>query len=236
MTKSFAVLLIITSASLINAQSPSPGQERPRVVVTNTMPAKEVKAPTPRPTPAKIGDSTPDRPAAQTTGVPAASDRSHASNLSYNSLSFSQIKSRIAEAKRQMQSRPLMTSLTEPMSMLTPVRIAYYDWDEKKVEYVVLSKEAFLTPNTPTTVFSSNGKPMTSRTIRANGVNTPVELRDAGGQAHLPLMIQYPVERGGKYYETAYYMSTDPGLVTPETVPAGRLYVRHVIDISRARW
>ncbi len=128
-----------------------------------------------------------------------------------------------------------MTSSTEPMTMLTPVRIAYYDWDTKKVEYIVLSKEAFLSRDSPTTVLSSNGKPMTSRTIRANGVNTPIVLTDSSGKSHLPILVQYPVERGGRYYETAYYMSTHPGIVTPETVTAGRMYVRNVIDISRER-
>lgn len=232
MTKSSVVFLIIISTALVNAQSSSSESERPRVVVTNTVSPAPVRI-SPRPSPAATPLS-PARPAVQAPVQNAATDQgSQASNLSYRSLSFSQIKSRIAEAKRQMQSRPLMTSMTEPMTMLTPVRIAYYDWDERKVEYVVLSKEAFLTPDSPTSVLSSNGKAMSSRTIRANGVNTPVVLTDLDGKPHLPLLIQYPVERGGKYYETAYYMSTHPGLVTPETVTAGRLYVRNVIDISR---
>ena len=227
MNKSFIVFLIIVSATLVNAQNSSTGSERPRVVVTNTMPPTVVRTPSPRPTPAPVAGV---RPVESESG-----QGSQASNLSYRSLSFSQIKSGIAEAKRQMQSRPLMTSLSEPMTILTPVKIAYYDWDENKVDYVVLSKEAFLTANSPTSVLSSSGKQMTARTIRANGVNTPVVLTDMGGQPHLPLLVQYPVERGGKYYETAYYMSTHPGLVTPETVTAGRLYVRNVIDIARER-
>jgi hypothetical protein len=169
------------------------------------------------------------------TAVPAVEPPSQASNLSYRSLGFSQLKNRIAEAKRQMQTRPLTTSISEPVTLSTPVRIAYFDWHERKVEFVVLSKEAFLTPDVPTTVLSSNGKPMSARTIRANGVNTPVVITDAAGQPQLPLLVQYPVERGGRYYETAYYMSTHPGLVTPETVTAGRLYVRNVIDIARDR-
>jgi hypothetical protein len=143
------------------------------------------------------------------------------------------MKSKIAEAKRQMQSRPLTIAMSEPMSTLVPVRVAYYDWNDKKVEYIVLSKEAFLTPNFPTSVISSNGKPMTTRTIRANGVNTPIVITDQSGHAHLPLLVQYSVERGGRYYETAYYMSTHPGIVTPEVVTAGRLYVRNIIDVSR---
>jgi len=74
---------------------------------------------------------------------------------------------------------------------------------------------------------------MSLMTIRANGVNTPVIIRDEAGQPHLPLLVQYPVERGGSYMETAYYMSTHPGLVTPEVVNAGRFYVANTIEIAR---
>jgi hypothetical protein len=49
----------------------------------------------------------------------------------------------------------------------------------------------------------------------------------------LPLLVQYPVERNGRFIETAYYMSTHPGIITPEVVNAGRFYVRNVIDIAR---
>lgn len=48
-------------------------------------------------------------------------------------------------------------------------------------------------------------------------------------------MVQYPVIRNGKFYEMAYYMSTHPGLVTPEVVGAGRIYVKNVIDIARQK-
>ena len=48
-------------------------------------------------------------------------------------------------------------------------------------------------------------------------------------------MVQYPVEKGGRYIETAYYMSTHPGLVTPEVVGAGKFYVHNVIEIARDR-
>jgi hypothetical protein len=229
MNKSFIVALILFAAANLLAQTPSNDTERPRVVVTDSMPPVQ---PARTPAAIPIPSAMPASPARPLTS-PAVDQPSNASNLSYKGLSFSVLKSRIAEAKRQMQTRPLMTSMSEPLTLSTPVRIAYYDWSDQKVEYVVLSKEAFLTPNSPTTVLSSNGKAMTSRTIRANGVNTPIVLTDSTGQPHLPILVQYPVERGGRYHETAYYMSTHPGIVTPETVNAGRFYVRNVIDIAR---
>jgi hypothetical protein len=100
------------------------------------------------------------------------------------------------------------------------------------VEYITIGKDSFLTTNAMIPAISSNGKPVMARIIRANGVNTPIEITDAG-QQQLPLMIQYPVEKNGRLIETAYYMSTHPGLITPEVVSAGRFYVQNTIDIAR---
>ncbi|CAN5322128.1 hypothetical protein BH10ACI2_BH10ACI2_13930 [soil metagenome] len=192
---------------------------------------KVVPTPVPKPvaTPIIVGQNQ-STPATQP-GQPTAN--SQASNLTYKGLSFSQIKAKIAEAKRQMQTRPLTTAMSEPVTISPLVRIAYYDWRDKNINYIVISKDAFLIPNYPTTAISSNGRVVTTTTIRANGVNTPLAITDETGQPQLPLMIQYPVEKNGKFIETAYYMSTHPGLVTPEVVSAGRFYVHNVIEIAR---
>src|SRR5688572_754452 len=177
---------VISGLAQSNQSEPAPGPGR--VVVTNTMPtAQPVRTPVP----------VVPRPAQTPMGAPVPN--SQASNLTYKGLSFSQIKARIAEAKRAMQTRPVTTAMSEPLSFTSLVRIAYYDSRDKKVDYVVLTKEAFLTPNSPTVVLSSNGRRMTARTIRANGVNTPVVIADESGQPHLPLVVQYPVEKGGRY-------------------------------------
>lgn len=222
MPKAPAIALFVVAIFTLSTfpQSAESQSTRSRVVVTNTIPAPTV-----------VTSPTPVQKPAQTTPVTSAA--SQASNLNYKGLNFSQIKGRIAEAKRIMQTRPLTTAMSEPMSFTTLVRIAYYDYRDKNVEFVVLSKEAFLTPDVPTNVLSSNGRQMTSRTIRANGVNTPVVIMDENGQPQLPLMVQYPVEKGGRYIETAYYMSTHPGLITPEVVGAGRLYVHNTVEIAR---
>jgi hypothetical protein len=199
-----------------------------RVEVTNKLPPPQIiRTPLPSPTPA---------PAPKTTATPVLAEStpsSQASNLNYKGLSFAQVKSKIAEAKRQMQIRPVTTAMTDPSSITSLVRIAYYDWRDRGIAYVVISKDAFLTPNVPTPALSSNGRQVNIRSIRANGVNTPVVITDESGQPQLPLLVQYPVEKGGRYVETAYYMSTHPGLVTPEVVGAGRFYVHNVIEIGR---
>ena len=137
-----------------------------------------------------------------------------------------------------MQQRPLPTASITPTDGLAPddvVRIAFHDWKTGGIDYVVLTKEAFLSTVSDKAAVSQNGRQLNIRTIRGNGVNTPITLTDEKGENHLPLLVQYPVIRDGKYIETAYYMSTHPGLVTPEVVNAGRYYVRNVIEIARER-
>ncbi|MGH9819858.1 MAG: hypothetical protein ACRD43_06785, partial [Pyrinomonadaceae bacterium] len=134
-----------------------------------------------------------------------------------------------------MQTRPLQTASEDPLLTNSLVRIAFYDWKTQRVDFVVLSKDSFLKVTTDTQTVSSGGKAISVHTIRANGVNTPVILTDENGQSKLPLLVQYPVEKNGKFIETAYYMSTHPGLVNPEVVNAGRFYVRNVIEIARDR-
>ena len=216
-----------------------------RVVVTNSLPAAKPPITQPSPTPIVVGSAQKDQTASPGTGLlpeqPAAMQTATVpattpiENLKFNSLSFRQLKNKIAEAKRLMQSRPIATaSVNTPMSGES-VRIAFSDPETDKIDYVVVSKEAFLSVKDEKLAVSENGRSLRIRTIRGNGVNTPIVIFDDRGETYLPLLVQYPVVRDGKYLETAYYMSTHPGLVTPEVVNAGRLYVRNVIEIARDR-
>jgi len=214
--------VIVVGANPTPTVTPTPS----RVVITNALPSPTPFA-TPRPIPARtpiiVGSSNQISPPV----VPT--------NPMYRSLSFGQLKSRIAEAKRQMQARPLPTALTDTFLVTGVIRIAFYDWKAQKIDYAVMTKETFLAVDTDTTTISSNGKSITIRTIRGNGVNTPIMILDETGQTHLPLLVQYPIEKGGRHVETAYYISTHPGLITPEVVNAGKMYVRNTIDIAREK-
>ena len=53
-------------------------------------------------------------------------------------------------------------------------------------------KDQFLMPGVQTMLISANGRQVINRTIRGNGVNTPVVITDMNGEAHLPLIVQYP--------------------------------------------
>ncbi|MBV9241356.1 MAG: hypothetical protein JO314_05035, partial [Acidobacteria bacterium] len=220
-----AALVLWIFACLASGQNMEPRPVPGRVIVTNTMPPQQtIQVPRPSPTPVVVSTPLPTQKLPVTMPeVPS----SQASNLNYKGLPFAQIKAKIAEAKRIMVSRPMNTAYVEPKpgapaigDALTPVRIAFYDYKSRQIDFVVLSKDAFLQTVNPNTALSSNGRQMTIRTIRANGTNTPVVITDERGNAQLPLLVQYPVERNGRFVETAYYMSTHPGLVTPEVVNA----------------
>jgi hypothetical protein len=79
------------------------------------------------------------------------------------------------------------------------------------------------------------GATVNLRIIRANGVNTAVTLFDQTGRSLVPLIVEYPVERGGRLHEVAYYVSVHPALVSPEVVKAGQAYVRTMLDLAAKR-
>jgi len=189
--------------------------------------------PSPSATPIVVGRRDDSGPSAAAAQVPARAEETAPSGV--RSLGFGSIKSKIAEAKRIMQTRPLATASVDSTVLMDFVRVAFQDWKTGEIDFVVMPKEAFLAKETPRLIVSQNGRTITAETIRGNGVNTPITLTDEQGTKHLPLLVQYPVIREGKYIETAYYMSTHPGLVTPEVVNAGRFYVRNVIEIARDR-
>jgi hypothetical protein len=244
MKKTFGLGLIIFLACAAAFAQPAKIEPTPtpvKVYVTNNLPPpKHFATPTPLPRPVATDDRDDANDQEDVSGPNDATARSARvvspapSPSSFRTMSFAQIKSRIAEAKRQMISRPIQTASEDPELTTGYVRVAFYDWTSQKIDYVVMAKNVFLSKDGfATQLMSSNGKPVTARTIRANGVNTPVTLTDASGHAHLPLLVQYPVEKGGRLIETAYYMSTHPGIVTPEVVSAGRFYVHNVIEIAR---
>jgi hypothetical protein len=113
--------------------------------------------------------------------------------------------------------------------------VAFYDWKTSQIDFVVLTKTVFLAKDMVIPITSTNGRNITVRIIRANGVNTPVTIYDENNQPQTPLVVQYPIERDGSLAEMAFYTSTHPGVVTPEVVNAGKLYVHNTIDIAREK-
>ncbi|MET0752245.1 MAG: hypothetical protein ABWZ66_02680 [Pyrinomonadaceae bacterium] len=224
--------------------APSPTPTRQRVVNTNP-----VYSPTPLPKVVVVTDNLPSptpTPFPKPTAAPTVVQNPTPVNTpntsiqtfpqvytSFTTLKLGEIKNKLAEAKREMFARPIATALTSSILPMEFVRIAFYDYDTKQIDYVVMTKDSFLARGATYATTTSKAKPVNVYIIRANGVNTPVTITGQNNKAHLPLMVQYPVIRDGRFIETAYYMSTHPGLVTPEVINAGKLYMRNTLDVAR---
>lgn len=227
MKNSLSIGLCVLVAATANFAQTTPARtmsDQPRVIVSSALPS---------PKPAATAIPTPAPTQKLPVTAPMTEQSSQASNLNFKGLSISQIRQRIAEAKRHLTTRPLTIASVEPVLFTSLIRVAYLDSNTKQIDSYVLTKDQFLVHGSATPVISASGKQLISRTIRGNGVNTPVVVTDMNGTVHLPLVVQYPRENRGVMTEMAYYVSTHPGLVTPEVVNAGRMYVRNTIDIAR---
>ena len=244
MKKSVFVGFIVCLGSLINVYSqtvpPSPTPARLRVTAVTPTPSPAARVivtnpPAPAPTATPRLTTPVQIPNPVTTPIyPLSTPTPRPQPTFYKPLTLAQIKSKLAEAKRQMQARPIPTAMTDSIVPTDVVRVAFYDYKTAQIDYVAMMKTAFLDKkNSEISTTTSNGNLVTVKNIRANGVNTPVMIIDSENKAHLPLLVQYPVERNGAYLETAYYISTHPGIVTPEVVNAGRIYIRNVLDTAR---
>ncbi len=231
----FAISLISSVSIFAQTSLPTPTPTRPRVVIFN---------PTPQPTatPSKVVVVTNNlpvvvNPTPRPTALPTPTPQIQiiTPTTPVTSFRFNEIKSKIAEARREMSARPIPTSLTDSFLITDVVRIAFYDYDAKKIDYLVMTKDSFLARGAQYSISTTYAKTVNVRIIRANGVNTPVMITSQNNKLYLPLLVQYPVVRGGRFIETAYYISTHPGIVTPEVVNTGKLYMRNQLDAAREK-
>jgi hypothetical protein len=257
-------LLSVISAAAQDAAAPSATPlQRPRVVtaptptpVPRTPPAQPTVTPTPQttPTPIIVGgvppgyrtptptpQATPAAPRVSPTPVPYPSPSPtvypSAANLPKGLLTMAEFRTHLAEAKRFFQTRPVQTALTENGGFLTTeiVTLAALDPKTKALHTISLPKTTFLSIGFDSYFTSSLGKLVRVRTLRANGVNTAVTIYDNMGQPLVPLVVQYPIERGGRFAEMAYYTSAHPALLSPEITRAGQLYIRTVFEAGLKR-
>jgi hypothetical protein len=203
--------IAVSSAIAIQAQSNSPvsSQTRPRVAVSSE--------PNP-PSPEKV-----------TKGEPQPRETAQA----VRQFTPNVIRTRIAEAERLFKSRPRPTALSSLSTNV--VTLALLDRASGKVHQLSLSKETFLTKNTELTMTTSLGTLVTLRILRANGVNTAVTAVDNDGHGLAPLLVEFPIEKGGTFKEMAYYTSAHPALLSSELTKSGQTYVRSMIDLAAKR-
>jgi hypothetical protein len=138
------------------------------------------------------------------------------------------VRSRIAEAKRQLA--------VEGAPGLNFVRLAAEDPLDARIHLLTLSKDTFLTKDAEVTLPTSLGSTVRLHVVRANGVNTAVDIYDsATGRQLSPLAVQYPIVRNGAVSEMGYYTSAHPAIESPEIMQDGRDYVHHMLDQAASR-
>ena len=136
------------------------------------------------------------------------------------------LRGRIGEAKRELRQLPA--------DSLDSVTLAVAD-PSGDVQTLRASKEDFLKKDGEFTALSSDGEPLKVEVVRPNYVNTAVRVTDAKGRELQPLVVRYPVEKGGKLKEVAYYTSAHPAVENDAVVRAGGEYVRERLDEAARR-
>ncbi len=235
-----------TSAQTPPSPLPSP-TPFPPVVITKT--ARPVYPPpsTPTPTPAYRPTPVPQTQSpiyvprvTPTPAIVTANDYLSERVLpppTYNGklLPVGVLKAKLNEAKSYMLSRPMQISSVENVATMSTdtVRIAAVDTATSRMHYILTSKTSFLSRDMQFFASTSEGKNVTIRVVRVNGVNTAVTVTDERNQSLLPIIVQYPVERNGVFYEMAYYSSAHPGTISAEVAYYGKMYLRNIIDTAR---
>ena len=186
--------------------------------------------------PAPAGPQTPavttaQQPAATPIVVPAAPIVPAFPLQPAKPIAPNKIRSHREEILRTLRTRVSPTSLPS----LTFVTLAALDPEDARVHLVTLPKETFLRQGSELTLYSTQGTPLRVRVVRPNYVNTAVVVSDLAGRQFAPLVVEYPIEKFGRYRETAYYTSAHPALVTPDLVKVGQTYVRTMIDLAAKR-
>ena len=217
------VLGLIIQFSPAHSQTPTQQITRPRTVTTQTTqqpPTSQTRTVAQPPTTATL-------PPAQTAGAIAAQQP-------WRPLSMNKIRARLDEAKRLLKSHPALTAMTAPD--LSVVTLAALDEKSSRIHLVKIPKDDFLHKGAQMSLTSSLGANIQLTVLRANGVNTAVTAFDSTtGRSLIPLVVEYPIERGGALREMAYYTSAHPALLSPDVVKAGQAYVHTMLDLAARR-
>jgi hypothetical protein len=215
------VVALLFSATEIKTQENS--AVRPRVVTATQDQEVPAKPALPQ---AKSGDLAPSLPL-----IELDTQKKTAGPITH--LTPSVIQARIGEARRMLKTRPVATALSVPSIQF--VTIAALDRETGLTHFVTISKETFLKKGAEVNTTTSEGTNVNLKIVRANGVNTALTLFTPEGKALAPLTIQYPIERGGKFLEMAYYTSAHPALLSKDLSRSGQSYIRNMLDLAAKR-
>jgi hypothetical protein len=216
------VVAILFSAFEMRAQETNPEKVvRPRVVTTQDQQ-------TPPSTAAPQA-----KPADTATSLPVVEELQKKPAEPITHLTPSLIQARISEARRMLKTRPMATAMSVPSIQF--VTIAALDRDTGRTHFITLSKETFLTKGAEVNAISSEGISVNVKILRANGVNTALNIFTPEGKSLAPLTVQYPIEKGGRFKEIAYYTSAHPALLSKDLTRSGQMYVRNMLDLAAKR-
>jgi hypothetical protein len=145
-------------------------------------------------------------------------------------LSAPDIVGQISEARRLLSSRETFGASGDL------VTVAAFDLQTSQTSTFSLSKNEFLVKDAALSATSQLGRALRIHVVRANGVNTAMTVTDEStGRSLVPLMVQFPIVKGGAVSEMAYYTSAHPALLSPSLTTAGQTYVRKMLDAAAAR-
>jgi len=150
-------------------------------------------------------------------------------------LAPSKFRTSVAEAQRLLKSRLTLTAANATPS-ISFVTLAALDQDSSQIHTLSVPKQTFLTRGAEVTLTTPQGMRVRLQIVRPNYVNTAVVVSEAAtGRQLAPLVVEYPIEKGGRFREMAYYTSAHPALVSPELVRHGQTYVRTMLDLAAKR-
>jgi hypothetical protein len=226
------IALALPFISHVQAQSNKSVEQatRPRTVTsTNTVPAKPEQRPSPSTTATRSS-----QPANKKAANHFQQDeaRAVAKDEANRRLTPSRLRIRISEAQRLMKARPVPTAMTPSLDFVT---IAALLPETSQIHLIRVNKQTFLTKGAEVSGVSTMGLPVQVRIVRANGVNTAVTIFDDKNRSLLPLVVEFPIERAGKFREMAYYTSAHPALLSADLMKAGQTYVNSMVDLAAKR-
>jgi len=220
-----ALFVVAVLFASIEMRAQESSAVRPRVVATAHQEQQQQPVPTTKIPPANPAAVGPTLPVIEVDSQKKISEP-------IANLTPSVIQARISEAQRMFKTRPKPTAFVPSLDF---VIVAALDSETSRTHFITLSKQTFLTKGAEVNTVTSEGTPVNLRIIRANGVNTALTIFTPDGKSLAPLTIEYPIERGGKYLETAYYTSAHPALLSNDLVRSGQSYVRNMLDLAAKR-
>ena len=145
-------------------------------------------------------------------------------------VSTADIFSHLSEARRVLSSRSAAAISGEV------VALAALDPRTSEMSVFSVAKDEFLVRDADLAATTQMGGAVRIHVVRANGVNTAVTVTDvSNGQPLIPMMVQFPIVKGGAISEMAYYTSAHPALLSPQITEAGQTYVRRMLDAAAER-